>query len=188
MFGPDVFPPTSISSEKAAAPGKLGPSTPLPSSLRHTPPLPTFPMGAARPFSGKPCGCQGQSALKSKVWPGVGASFSCPQGPSKHTLQVKLLRFSRKLFQSESPSFLSNRCLARQDPRRNPGAFFIYPQHGWPNHDPAGHEPEQKGPEQAWDKGQGASHEPRAPWPDEQSKTCLQGQIIQRLLLLKPGL
>lgn len=106
MFGPDVFPPISISSETAAAPGKSGPSTRLPFSVPcHTPPLPTFPMGAASTFSGRPCGCQGQTALKSKVWPGVGASFSYPQGPSKHTLSVKLLRFSCKLcFQVSLPA------------------------------------------------------------------------------------
>lgn len=86
-----------------------------------------------------------------------GSLLQLPPRPKEtHTSSETAQIFTQTLFQSESPSFLSNRCPARQNPRRNPGASFTHAQNGWPNHSPAGHEPGRKGPEQAWGEGHGA--------------------------------
>ena len=177
MFWPRVFPPTSLSSKKAAALGKSGPA-PISPPLSPTSPLPPFPLGAARPFSagwlGSPCGHQGQTALKSKVWPGVEASSSCPQDPRKHTLQAKLPRFSRKLcfkvslpasFPTDAPQGrIQEEILGPPSPMlRMAGLTTAQP----------GMNLGGKGQSRPGVRGTVPSREFRAPRPDGQLKTCL---------------
>lgn len=185
VFWPNVFPPTSISSEKSAGLGISNPCTHLPCS---TPPY--LPHGGGQtllcrvvreplwvPRTDSP-------EVQGVAWSGI--FLQLPPGPKEtHTLSETARIFMQTLFQSESPSVLSDSRPTRQNRRRNPGGFVIHPQNGRPSHSPAGHEPGQQGPEQAWGEGQGES---KAPRPDGQSNTCLQDPINRMLLILKPGL